>query len=69
MTEIQKDKTAYTKLKTTVKRGTGTRDQDKTKITTRHPDPKVAAQRHQQALSAVRAVANTARSIDPEESE
>jgi len=33
---------AYTKLTTKVKRGTGTRDQDTTKVTTRHPDPTIA---------------------------
>jgi len=58
--------TAYTKLTTKVKRGTGTRDQDTTKIVTRHPDPKEAAIRHQKSLAAVRSAANTARSIDPE---
>jgi len=58
--------TAYTKLTTKVKRGTGTRDQDTTKIVTRHPDPKEAAVRHQKSLAAVRSAAHTARSIDPE---
>jgi hypothetical protein len=67
--EIRRDDTAYTKLTTKLKRGTDVRDQDTTKIVTRHPDPKEAAVRHQQALGAVRSAANTARSIDPEESE
>ncbi len=58
--------TAYTKLTTKIKRGTGTRDQDTTKIVTRHPDPKEAAIQHQQSLEAVRSAAHTARSIDPE---
>lgn len=58
--------TAYTKLTTKVKRGTGTRDQDTTKIVTRHPDPEEAAKRHQKSLAAVRAAAATARSIEPE---
>jgi len=58
--------TAYTKLSTKVKRGTGTRDQDTTKVTTRHPDPAEAAARHQQALEAVRSSAKAARTIQPE---
>jgi hypothetical protein len=57
--------TAYTKLSTKVKRGTGTRDQDTVKVTTRHPDPAVAAQQHQTAINAVRDAAETARDIQP----
>jgi len=57
---------AYTKLTTKVKRGTGTRDQDTTKVTTRHPDPRQAAVNHQQALEAARSAAAAARSIQPE---
>lgn len=68
MTEADTDmeptpETAYTKLATKVKRGTGTRDQDTVKVTTRHPDPKTAARQHQQAIRAVRPVAETARNI------
>lgn len=59
--------TAYCKLTTKVKRGTGTRDQDTTKIVTRHPDPKEAAKRHQASLQAVRAAARTARTIGQED--
>jgi hypothetical protein len=58
--------TAYTKLATKVKRGTGTRDQDTVKVTTRHPDPEVAATQHQQAIAAVRAAADAARTIQPD---
>lgn len=58
--------TAYTKLSTKVKRGTGTRDQDVVKVTTRHPDPKTAAAQHQQAIAAVRSAAEAARTIQPE---
>jgi len=58
---------AYTKLTTKVKRGTGTRDQDTTKVTTRHPDPTIAAVNHQQALEAARSAASAARSIQPED--
>lgn len=57
--------TAYTKLSTKVKRGTGTRDQDVVKVTTRHPDPQEAAHQHQQAIASVRAAAEAARSIQP----
>jgi len=60
------DETAYTKLVTKVKRGTGTRDQDTVKVTTRHPDPDRAAVNHQAAIEAVRASADAARSIQPE---
>jgi len=58
---------AYTKLTTKLKRGTGTRDQDTTKLVTRHPDPKEAAVRHQKALEAARSASHTARSVQPEE--
>jgi len=61
------DETAYTKLVTKVKRGTGTRDQDTVKVTTRHPDPQQAAVNHQQAIGAVRSAAEAARTIQPEE--
>lgn len=66
---VETGETAYTKLTTKVKRGTGTRDQDTTKIVTRHPDPQEAAVRHQKSLQAVRSAAATARSIDPEETD
>lgn len=67
MTELEPTaETAYTKLATKIKRGTGTRDQDTVKITTRHPDPKEAAAQHQQAIAAVRSVAGQARTIQPE---
>jgi len=56
---------AYTKLTTKLKRGTGTRDQDTTKLVTRHPDPKEAAVRHQKALEAARSASHTARSVQP----
>jgi len=66
LTQVPTPETAYTKLTTKVKRGTGTRDQDTTKIVTRHPDPEEAARRHQKSLEAVRSAAYTARSITPE---
>lgn len=58
---------AYTKLTTKLKRGTGTRDQDTTKLVTRHPDPQEAAKRHQKAVQSVRSLARTSREIQPEE--
>jgi len=67
--EVTRDDTAYTKLKTEVKRGTDTRDQDKTKVVTRHPDPEEAAERHRKALNALGRSAHYARQIQPEESE
>jgi hypothetical protein len=70
MTEMEPTaETAYTKLSTKVKRGTGTRDQDTVKVTTRHPDPQTAAKNHQQAIEAARESANAARSIQPDEEE
>jgi len=65
--EIRRDDTAYTKLTTKLKRGTDVRDQDTTKIVTRHPDPKEAAKRHQSALSAARSVAHSSRTVQPEQ--
>jgi len=56
----------YTKLVTKVKRGTGTRDQDTVKVTTRHPDPLEAATRHHKAIEAARSSADAARTIQPE---
>jgi hypothetical protein len=64
--DVRRDDTAYTKLTTKVKRGTGTRDQDTTKLVTRHPDPMEAATRHQKAIAAVRATADASRTIQPE---
>lgn len=67
MTELEPTaETAYTKLSTKVKRGTGTRDQDTVKVTTRHPDPKTAAKNHQATIEAVRAAAQSARTIQPD---
>lgn len=65
----RRDDTRYTKLTTKIKRGTGTRDQDTTKLVTRHPDPVEAAQQHQRALEAVRSAAGTARGIQPDDQE
>jgi len=59
----------YTKLETKIKRGTGTRDQDTTKLVTRHPEPKEAVVRHQQAIVQVKQLADTARDMQPEEPE
>jgi 3-hydroxyisobutyrate dehydrogenase-like beta-hydroxyacid dehydrogenase len=42
----------YTKLVTKVKRGSGTRDQDTTKVVTRHPDPQTAVKNHRKAVNA-----------------
>lgn len=57
---------AYTKLSTKVKRGNGTRDQDTTKVTTRHPDPETAVNRHLSAVDALQEMTNTARRTQPE---
>lgn len=66
--DIEPDaETAYTKLTTKVKRGTGTRDQDTVKVVSRYPDPKMAAVMHHQAIEAVRSAATAARTIQPEE--
>jgi len=59
-------KAPYTKLVTKVKRGSGTRDQDTTKVVTRHPDPDTAAVNHQQSIEAVRSAAAAARTIQPD---
>jgi len=59
------DKT-YTKLKTELKRGTGTRDQDKTVVTTRHPDPTMAAENHRKAVQHMIDLTDFARSVDPD---
>jgi len=64
---VKRDATAYTKLTTKVKRGSGTRDQDTVKVTTRHPNPRQAAANHQQAIEAVRSAAAAARTIQPED--
>lgn len=60
------DDKVYTKLKTEVKRGTGTRDQDKTVVTTRHPDPEAAAENHRTAVKNMRRFAGFARSVNPD---
>jgi hypothetical protein len=59
------DADEYTKLVTKVKRGSGTRDQDTTKVVTRHPDPAEAVERHEQAVAALREFADDARDIQP----
>jgi hypothetical protein len=56
----------YTKLTTKVKRGQDTRDQDTTKVVTRHRDPKEAVRRHRIAVEAQREMATEARHIQPE---
>lgn len=60
------DDKVYTKLKTEVKRGTGTRDQDKTVVTTRNPDPEAAAKNHRTAVKELRRFAGFARSVNPD---
>jgi len=65
-TDDSDQKAPYTKLTTKVKRGTGTRDQDTTKVVTRHPDPNEAVADHFQALGSVRKIAEQARSVQPE---
>jgi len=55
----------YTKLVTKVKRGEGTRDQDTTKVVTRHPNPEEAVRRHEQAVAAMRKFADDAREVQP----
>lgn len=59
----------YTKLTTKVQRGTGTRNQDTTKVVTRHPDPEEAVRRHRIAVAEQKRMAQDARDIQPEESE
>lgn len=54
----------YTKLTTKVKRGEGTRDQDTTKIQTRHPDDVEAAKRHKKAIVEMQQMAEVARNVD-----
>lgn len=56
----------YTKLTTKVKRGEGTRDQDTTKVVTRHPKPKVAVERHRIAVNEAKQFAEDARDIQPD---
>jgi hypothetical protein len=60
------DEYAYTKLTTKIKRGTGTRDQDTTKVVTRHPDPSTAVSRHMTAVAAFQELTDTVRRIHPE---
>lgn len=62
----EEEKAPYTKLVTKVKRGSGTRDQDTTKVVTRHPEPGQAAVNHQQSIESLRSAANAARTIQPE---
>lgn len=57
--------TAYTKLSSKLKRGTGTRDQDTTKLVTRHPDPSEACVRHAEALHKFEQVIHDVRDIQP----
>lgn len=57
--------TAYTKLTSKIKRGTGTRDQDTTKLVTRHPDPSEACVRHAEALHEFERVVHDVRAIQP----
>jgi hypothetical protein len=60
---------AYTKLVTKVKRGTGTRDQDTTKVVTRHPEPGVAVHQHGKAVDHAHRLAQEARDMQPAEEE
>jgi hypothetical protein len=57
----------YSKLSTKVKRGQGTRDQDTTKVTTRHPDPEQAVENHNTAVEHAKQFAGHARTIQPDE--
>lgn len=55
----------YTKLSTKVKRGTETRDQDITKVVTRHQDPEKAVENHREALETLDEFAHKGRSTQP----
>jgi len=66
-TQDYEEKAPYTKLVTKVKRGSGTRDQDTTKVVTRHPDPDVAVLNHKRAIAALKDTAEAARRIQPED--
>ena len=55
----------YTKFTTKLKRGSGTRDQDVTKVVTKHTDPETAAENHQAAIDAAVKFADNAREIKP----
>jgi len=59
----------YTKLTTKVKRGTGTRDQDTTKVVTRHRDPTMAVRKHRAAVDLMQETIADTRDIQPEESD
>jgi hypothetical protein len=61
---VESDRKYYTKLTTKVKRGDGTRDQDTTKIQTRHPDDVEAAKRHKKAIAEMQQMAEVARNVD-----
>jgi|AKVG01.1.fsa_nt_gi hypothetical protein len=62
---MEQQEKEYTKLTTKVKRGSGTRDQDTTKITTRHPDPSEAVTRHRQAVKTLQEFASEGRDVSP----
>jgi len=55
-------------LKTSVKRGTGTRDQDKVKVKVKGSEPKATAQKLAQTLDALESndVADTLRTTQPD---
>jgi len=66
-TDTADEKAPYTKLVTKVKRGTGTRDQDTTKVVTRHPDPHIAVQNHRAAVESLKRLVDSARGVQPGE--
>jgi hypothetical protein len=55
----------YTKLVSKVTRGEGTRDQDTTKVVTRHPDPEKAVEHHEKAVTFQKKMAENARGVQP----
>ena len=59
------DNDPYTKLVSKLKRGNGTRDQDTTKIVTKHPDPEQAVENHEDAIEHATQFADNARAVDP----
>lgn len=56
---------SYTKLSTALTRGEGTRDQDKTKLKTRNPDPVEAVKNHFLALDRGQELITQLRAIQP----
>lgn len=65
--ELREHESRGVKIQATLKRGTGTRDEDKIRVEVKDPNPAVAADKFWDTLERADGIADKIRSIQPRE--